>query len=125
LAVHQLEHAVSGLYDSVPHGAGLAVLFPAWARYIYKYNVQRFAQFARRVWDVVEQDDVRAAELGIEKMAEYFKEINMPSTLSEFGIDKADCGTLADLCTYQRTRTIKNYIPLGYEEVKDIFELCF
>ena len=125
LAVHQLEHAVSGLYDSVPHGAGLAVLFPAWAKYIYKYNVPRFAQFARRVWDVVEEDDVRAAELGIEKMAEYFKEINMPSTLSEFGIDKSNCGALADLCTYQRTRTIKNYIPLGYDQVKDIFELCF
>lgn len=125
LAVHQLEHAVSGLYDSVAHGAGLAVLFPAWARYVYKQNVQRFAQFARRVWDVVESDDVLAAEQGIEKMAEYFKKINMPSKLSDFGIDKSACGELADLCTYQRTRTIKSYVTLGYQEIKEIFESCF
>lgn len=125
LAVHQLEHAVSGLYDSVAHGAGLAVLFPAWARYVYKANVKRFAQFARRVWDVVEVDDTLAAEQGIEKMAEFFKSLNMPTKLSDFGIDKSACGTLADLCTYGKTRTIKNYITLGYEEIKDIFELCF
>ncbi len=125
LAVHQLEHAVSGEYDSVAHGAGLAVLFPAWAKYVYKYNVPRFAQFARNVWGVVEDDDTLAAQKGIVAMAEYFVSIGMPSRLSEFGIEKGKEDRLADLCTNGKTRSIKNYIPLGYKEVKEIFESCY
>ncbi len=125
LAVHQIEHAVSGEYDAVAHGAGLAVLFPAWARYIYKHNVKRFAKFARNVWGVNEADDERAAVLGIDAMADYFVSIGMPKTLGEFGIDKSAVPRLADLCTFAKTRTIKSYIPLGYEEVKEILELSF
>ena len=125
LAVHQIEHAVSGEYDAVAHGAGLAVLFPAWARYIYKHNVKRFAKFARNVWGVNEADDERAAVLGIDAMADYFVSIGMPKTLGEFGIDKSAVPRLADLCTFGKTRTIKSYIPLGYEEVKEILELSF
>lgn len=125
LAVHQLEHAVSGEYDSVAHGAGLAVLFPAWAKYVYKYNVPRFAQFARNVWGVTESNDTLAAQKGIDAMAEYFASIGMPSRLSEFGIEKGKEDRLADLCTNGKTRSIKNYIPLGYKEVKEIFESCY
>lgn len=125
LAVHQLEHALSGEYDFVAHGAGLAVLFPAWAKYVYKQNPQRFAQFARRVWDVVEQDDIKASQLGIEKMAQYFKEIGMPTKISDFGIPKESLEKLAELCTYGKTRTVKSYIPLGFKEIKEIFELCY
>lgn len=125
LAVHQLEHALSGEFDHVAHGAGLAVLFPAWAKYVYKYNVPRFAQFARRVWGVAEADDIKAAELGINAMAEYFKSISMPTKISEFNVPKDSLDKLADLCTNGKTRVIKNYIPLGFKEVKDIFESCY
>ena len=61
LAVHQLEHALSGEFDFVAHGAGLSVLFPAWARYVYKANPSRFARFARQVWGVSSADDEEAA----------------------------------------------------------------
>lgn len=124
LAVHQLEHALSGIYDEVAHGAGLAVLFPAWAKFIYKKNVKRFARFARNVWSVVSDDDESAALLGIEKMQEFFSEIGMPSTLSELGIkqDKSDLFALET--TYNNTRTIKSYITLGYKEIKEIFDIC-
>ena len=125
LAVHQLEHAVSGEFDTVAHGAGLAVLFPAWARYVYKHNIPRFAQFARRVWGVVENDDECAAVKGIDAMAEYFISLKMPSKLSEFGIDKSALPRLAELCTYGKTRTVKSYIPLGYDEILAIFESCY
>jgi hypothetical protein len=50
-ASHAIEHELSGIYD-VPHGAGLAVVFPAWMKYVYKEDVDRFVQFATRVWDV-------------------------------------------------------------------------
>ncbi len=125
LAVHQLEHALSGEFDHVAHGAGLAVLFPAWAKYVYRYNVPRFAQFARRVWCVAEADDVKAAEFGINAMAEYFKAIGMPTRIREFGVPKGSLDKLADLCTNGKTRVIKNYIPLGFKEVKEIFESCY
>lgn len=125
LAVHQLEHALSGEYDQIAHGAGLAVLFPAWGRYVYQYNPSRFAQFARRVWDVTEEDDRKAAALGVEKMGEYFVSLNMPARLREFGIP-ADCmDRLADLCTFGKSRTIKNYIELDYQAIKEIFESCY
>ena len=68
LAVHQIEHALSGEYTEIAHGAGLAVLFGAWAEYIYKHKVERFARFARNVWGVNEADDNKAAVLGIKAM---------------------------------------------------------
>ncbi len=125
LAVHQLEHALSGEYDGVAHGAGLAVLFPAWARYVYKHNLPRFAQFALEVFGVTGEDEQEVALRGIEQMEKFFKLINMPSKLTEFNIPANSVDRLAELCTYGKTRTIKSYIQLGYEEIKDIFELCF
>lgn len=124
LPVHQLEHAVSGEYDSVAHGAGLAVLFPAWAKYVYKHNIPRFAQFARRVWDINEPDDKKAAEQGIAAMADFFKSIGMPTTLSEFGISGDAVQKLTDLCTFNGQRTIKSVIELGEKEIKEIFNIC-
>ena len=124
LPVHQLEHAVSGEYDNVAHGAGLAVLFPAWAKYVYTYNIPRFAQFARNVWAVNEVDDKKAAEMGIESMTEFFKSIGMPSTLREFGINLDAIDKLTDLCTFNNTRTVNSVIKLGSKEIKDIFKLC-
>ncbi len=125
LPVHQIEHALSGAYDQIAHGAGLAVLFPAWAKYIYKYNPARFAQFARRVWDCKEENDEAVALSGIEKMANYFKSIGMPSSLSDFGLDKGCIDRLSDLCTFGRKRTVKSYIDMDYEVIKEILEMCF
>ncbi len=125
LAVHQLEHALSGEYPKIAHGAGLAVLFPAWARYVYLYQPARFAQFARRVWDVEEADDQKAALCGIERMEAFFKQIQMPLKLREFEIP-ADCTErLADLCTFGKQRTIGTYIDLDYQDVKNIFDSCY
>ncbi|MBQ9769501.1 MAG: iron-containing alcohol dehydrogenase [Clostridia bacterium] len=124
LAVHQLEHALSGEFDHIAHGAGLAVLFPAWARYVYKANIPRFAQFARRVWEVVESDDEKAAILGIEEMAKYFESIGMPSKLRDFGIENCS-ERLADLCSFGKTRVVNSYVPLDFDTVKNIFESCY
>ena len=124
LAVHQLEHAVSGKFDSVAHGAGLAVLFPAWMKYVKDAKPSRFAQFARGVFDVVEADDSLAADLGIKALEDFYKEIGMSLKLSEFGIKKDDCHDLADLCTYRGKRTISGIVELGYNELKEIFEMA-
>ena len=124
LAVHQIEHALSGEYDHVAHGAGLALLFPAWAKYVYKYNLPRFSKFFRNVWGVEEKDDDIACQKGIEVMKNYFKSIGMPTTLGELNVPESSIERIADLCTYGKTREVKNYIPLGYQEVVDILKLC-
>lgn len=125
LPVHQLEHAVSGEYDNVAHGAGLAVLFPAWGEYVYKHNISRFSRFARQVWGVSDPDDKTAAEKGVAAMAEFFKFIGMPSTLSEFGIGNEAVDRLTNLCTFNGSRTVKSVIELGESEIKAIFQRCF
>lgn len=125
LPVHQLEHALSGEYTEIAHGAGLAVLFPAWAKYVYECDIARFAQFARRVWDVVEGDDKKAAEMGIECMSAFFEQIGMPTKLRDFGVDEGRLDRLSELCTFGKTREIATYKSLDFEKVKDIFKLCY
>ncbi len=122
--VHPMEHALSGIYDNITHGAGLAVLYPAWAKYIYKKAIPRFARFARNVWDVTEENDVAAARLGIEAMQDFFVSLGMPSSLSDFGLDASVTEKLAAHCTLNDTIKVKSYIPLGQKEIKDIFDLC-
>lgn len=122
--VHPMEHALSGIYDNITHGAGLAVLYPAWAKYIYKKAIPRFARFARNVWDVTEENDEAAARLGIEAMQDFFVSLGMPSSLSDFGLDASVTEKLAAHCTLNDTIKVKSYIPLGLKEIKEIFDLC-
>jgi len=125
---HQFEHELSGRFDSVAHGAGLAVLFPAWAKYIYKYNVKRFSDFAVKVWQVPDNfgnEEEKALE-GIKRCEDFFKLINMPTTLSELGIDvsEEDIEVMSDKCTNYGERTLPDYIPLTKKEIIEIFNLA-
>lgn len=125
---HQIEHELSGMFDSVAHGAGLAVIFPAWAKYILKYNVDRFFEFAVNVWGInpygKEKYDV--AMLGIEKCEEFFKSIGMPVKLNELNIDVSDgqIEEMAEKCTFFGKRTLPDYIELGKKEIIDIYNLA-
>lgn len=125
LAVHQLEHALSGEYDYIAHGAGLAVLFPAWAEYTYQYNLPRFAGFARNVWDVTDTDDTTAALEGIRRMRAYFASIGMPTRLREFDIPQDCTERLALLTTFHKTREIESFVTLDYTRIKEIFDLSW
>lgn len=85
---HDIEHELSGIYD-ITHGAGLAIIFPAWMKYVYKSDKERFMQFANRVWGVeydLENPDRMIWE-GIERMEDFFRKIGMPVTLKEAGIE--------------------------------------
>ncbi|WP_041623332.1 iron-containing alcohol dehydrogenase [Spirochaeta thermophila] len=89
--VHQIEHTLSGIYD-VPHGAGLAVLNPAWMRFAAKYNPDRFVQFAQRIFGVsMEGRDKREVAMeGIYRFEEFLRSIGCPTRLSELGIGEVD-----------------------------------
>ena len=121
-AIHQLGHALSARYD-VAHGESLTAVWPAWARYVFRRDVARFAKYARKVWLVEAPDDDTAAEAGIAATAAFFKRIKMPVTLTEAVGDRAigEAGILADLCTYHKTRTIGSFMILGEEEIKAIY----
>ena len=80
-----MEHQL-GAYTDCNHGAGLAVIHPHLYRHIYRDAVERFARFAREVWDVTEADDETAALAGIDVLAAFIKEIGMPTTFAELGI---------------------------------------
>jgi alcohol dehydrogenase len=84
---HAIEHELSAVYD-MTHGAGLAIVLPAWARYVHGLALERFVQFAVRVWNVENDFDhpERTAMEGIVRMEAFFKEIGLPTRLSEVKI---------------------------------------
>ncbi len=86
-ASHRIEHELSAQYD-VTHGAGLAVVFPAWMRYVSSRARQRFIQFAVRVWDVEyrAEDEEGVINEGIARLTAFFRRIGMPTTLAELGV---------------------------------------
>ena len=85
-STHKLEHELSGMYD-VAHGAGLAAIWASWARYVYKEGQDRFLKFAQNVMEIpYTKDDDTTINLGINKMEEYFKYLNMPTSITELGI---------------------------------------
>lgn len=86
---HHIEMEVSGLFD-VAHGAGLAAIWPSWARYVLHKDVGRFAKLARLVFDVQTEDEEAAALEGMAKMEAFFKEIDMPTSLTELGIQPTE-----------------------------------
>jgi hypothetical protein len=84
---HNIEHQISALYD-VAHGAGLAVVFPAWMQHVYPQDVERFVQYATRVWGVpylAGQQD-RVARAGIERLKSFFSSIGLPVSLQQLGV---------------------------------------
>ena len=83
-ATHQLEHELSGMFD-VTHGAGLAAIWPSWARYVYKENVSRFVRFAVNVMDVPNDftDPEGTVLRGIEAMERFYHAIGMPINIHE------------------------------------------
>jgi len=124
-ASHDIEHELSGIYD-VAHGAGLAVVFPAWMKYVYKQDVERFAQFAVRVWNVENEfwSAERTALEGIKKLQNFLKSIEMPSNLTELGIHDDKLEEMADKCTNSDTTKVGNFVKLGKIDVLNVLKLA-
>ena len=83
---HKLEQELGGMFD-VTHGAGLAAIWPSWARYVYKDCLPRFVKYAKNVMGVTAGDsEEETALLGIKAMEEFYHSIGMPVNLKELGI---------------------------------------
>lgn len=121
---HNMEHELSGLYD-VAHGAGLAVMFPAWMKYVMHHDIQRFAQFAVRVWgcEMDFQNPGNTARQGIEKIEQFFASIGMPVRFSELGAKAEDIPVLVKTMGLGKN-TLGSFVKLTEEDVRKIYELA-
>ncbi|MBO1512440.1 iron-containing alcohol dehydrogenase [Metabacillus bambusae] len=122
-ASHDIEHELSGIYD-IAHGAGLATIFPAWMKYVYKHDLNRFVQFANRVWDIeIDLNNLEKTALaGIKKTEQFFSSIGMPITLKEANIDSDHFEEMAKKGT--ENRPLGNFVKLNEEDVLNIYYLA-
>ncbi|VBB46010.1 putative NADH-dependent butanol dehydrogenase 2 [uncultured Paludibacter sp.] len=121
---HQLEHELSALYD-VAHGAGLAVMFPAWMKYNMQHDVLRFAQFAVRVFgcQMDFQHPEETAREGITRFEKFLKSIGMPIRFKELGAKREDISTLIEMLKMDN-RPVGNFVKLNKDDVRKIYELA-
>jgi alcohol dehydrogenase len=120
---HDIEHEISGVYD-IAHGAGLAIIFPAWMKHVYKHDVNRFVQYANRVWDIeIDLNNLEKTALaGIKKTEEFFRSIGMPTTLKEVNIGAEHFEQMAKKGTERGP--LGNFVKLYEEDVVQIFKLA-
>lgn len=121
-ATHSIEHAVSAVYD-IPHGGGLAIIFPKWMRYVYRENVARFVRFAVEVWNVDptgKTDDEVALE-GIAATEAFFARIGAPTRLADYEIDDQHLQLMAEKATPYGP--IGNFKKLSSEDVAQILRM--
>ena len=95
-ATHGIEHELSAYHD-ITHGVGLAILTPVWMEYVLSdENVHRFEEYGRYVWNISGNDPMTIAKEAINKTREFFKSLNIPSTLREVGIKEENLERMAD-----------------------------
>lgn len=120
---HNMEHQL-GAYTDCNHGEGLAILHPAYYRRIYKDGLSKFRSFAVNVWGIPadKASDEETALAGIYALADFIKELGLPSALREIGIDEStDLKKIADSCAV----SAGSYKQLTHEEIFEIFKECY
>jgi len=127
-ATHQLEHELSGLFD-VTHGAGLAAIWPSWARYVMHQNLSRFVRFAVNVMDV--PNDFTSPETtalsGIEAMERFYHAIGMPTTIKELigrDITDAEISEMVRKCSRNYQATCGCLKVLKAEDMELIYKMA-
>ena len=121
---HGLEHELSGLYD-VAHGAGLAVIMPAWMEYVHNHNVMRFCEMATRVFGCqmdFENPEATALE-GIHRFRSFLKSIGMPINFEELGAKEEDIPTLVEKLGIGDS-TIPGFMELTAKDVTEIYRIA-
>ncbi len=121
---HDIEHELSAMYD-IAHGAGLAIVFPAWMKYVYKVHRDKFVQFATRVFDVslpLDDADAIVAEM-IERLEGWYRRMGLPVRLPDAGIGSDRLGQMAARCVEGRG-TVGNFMKLSESDVAAIYALA-
>lgn len=125
MPVHQLEHPLSGSFPYIAHGLGLAILFPAWCKYYYKYDIDKFTTLGERVFDIYSGDKEQDSLATISAFEEYFARMDLPNKLSELGVKKEDIESLVNKVTNNNTRTVFHHTkPINDEVARKIYYSC-
>lgn len=119
---HGLEHEISALYG-VAHGAGLAVIFPAYLTYVSRTKPEKVAQLGRRVFDIEETDDKAAAAKAVQALKTFFKSIGLPLTMTELGVPNPDIPLLVKKVHANKGTTFGAYLPLDSTATTEIYTL--
>lgn len=114
------------MYPSIAHGAGLAALWPSWARFVCPGDVNRFARYAVRVWNIDMDFDcpMNTALAGIRATEDFYKSLGMPSSLKELGVEEERLEEMAEKCTNMGKRTLPGIRELGKEEMMEIYRMA-
>lgn len=120
---HGIEHELSALYDCA-HGAGLAVVMPAWMEFVMAADFGRFARFAEKVWGVPPGNPVDMAKGGLARYRAWIKSLGMPTTLAELGARSEDIPLLAANLGLRDGQTLGAFRPLTTADVEAILRLC-
>ncbi len=119
---HGIEHELSALYDCA-HGAGLAVVMPAWMQYVKDADIARFARFAAKVFDVQSGDPAAMAEEGIRRYRAWMRQLKMPTTFAELGAREEDIPALVAKLGLGDGR-LGSFMPLSGDDVANILHSC-
>ena len=127
-ATHEIEHELSGMFD-VTHGAGLAAVWPSWARYVMKEDVSRFVRFAVNVMGVDNDftDPEATAIKGIEAMERFYHAIGMPINIHELigrQVTEDEIKEMARKCTNNRTVTQGRFKVLTADDIEQIYRMA-
>ena len=122
--MHGMEHALSAYYD-ITHGEGLAILTPRWMKHILnEKTVGRFVTYGTELFGIDSNlDPMVIAEQAIQKTYDFFKELGLPMTLHEVGIDESRLGEMAHHVA-QNYGLDKAWAPLSDKDILDIFKAC-
>ncbi len=121
---HELGHALSAFYD-VTHGASLAIIFPAWMKYVYRLRPEIFARFAEKVWGVEPSGDDEAMALeGIERLIRFIRSIGLPASFREAGIPTDKIEEMAAHCTPDTAPVTGMFQKLDRQDCVQIYRLA-
>lgn len=123
-ASHFMEHEISAVYN-VAHGAGLAVVFPAWLTFMAEHHPGKVCQFAERVWDVAPATNPCDTALeGIFRLKAFFSAIGMPVNFTQLGIENPDIALLVEKLHRNKGEKVGAYYPLSRDDSRRIYEIA-
>lgn len=124
-ATHGLEHELSALYPEITHGAGLAVMFPAWMEHVRGENPGRFAHYGREVFGLAPTGDADADALSaIDETRAFFASLGMPTTLAELGVGEDDIEKMIPTLKANKGEPFGSFKKLSMDDAREIYRLA-
>lgn len=120
-ASHGIEHSLS-VFNDIAHGSGLAIIMPAWMKYVYKHDLAKFAKGATNLFGITEGTDEEKALAGIEALISFYRSLGAPTTLKEVGVTRDNLDEIADNAAL--SAPLGSLVKLEREDIYKILEIA-